>query len=204
MARVLYSKKFVVWKTSGTQSIYSLLNWKELIESVDTASRTALVGFKPYIPLTEKEIMVYMKRASKLEWESFWMGLLLKSLSQDTGRIKSWYQQLDTDIFNALNNNFSELSVWVPIISTHLKLINNRLDQLDDELVRSNCWLFIVYEGLDSAMSKIAIGSLLSLWIHKQNQWERICSKIFLSPGKNLLAIQNYKLEFIRSQSIIL
>ena len=129
-----------------------------------------------------------MKDADGIDWRAFWIGLMLGVLiGQERQQLNiSWIESIPDDIQEALiADRLPLLSEWLPLVRQKLEKLNYALDRLDEELLKSDRWLFVTYDELDRVVSfydKLAapIRELLAFWLDRWRRWERIRPKIFL------------------------
>ncbi|MEM1168057.1 MAG: hypothetical protein AAGJ08_02930 [Cyanobacteria bacterium P01_H01_bin.35] len=128
-----------------------------------------------------------MKDKDRIDWRIFWIGLILGVIFQQGKELSnhSWAEEIPEEIRDLLTNKLSLLSNWFPDASQNFENINYALDKLDEELIASDCWLFITYDELDRIVpsySELAapIAELLAFWLDRWRRWERIRPKIFL------------------------
>jgi len=121
------------------------------------------------------------------EWRIFWLGLLLGCiLRANLVEINnSHLNELLPKILKEKVKNTSQPSDWLSLVRQHLEKIYLFLDELDQYLTKQNCWLLIIYDGLDKltlSYHRLAapIRALLSLWLDNWARWNRIRGKIFL------------------------
>ena len=129
-----------------------------------------------------------MKDADGIDWRAFWIGLMLGVLlGQENRELNlSWANKIPEEIREALvADGLPLLSDWFPLACQNLEKLNYAMDRLDEELVKSDRWLFVTYDELDRVVSfynKLAapIRELLAFWLDRWRRWERIRPKIFL------------------------
>ncbi|ABZ85583.1 hypothetical protein HM1_3078 [Heliomicrobium modesticaldum Ice1] len=131
--------------------------------------------------------------ADRLDWRAFWIGLMIGSLLQMeeeqqekvglSAILRS--DRLPNQLRELLKNRLPELSLWAQSVKKQLESLNGLLDQLDDQLIQVDRWLFISYDQLDRLVLSYAglaapIRELLAFWLDRWGRWERIRPKIFL------------------------
>jgi hypothetical protein len=173
----------------GRQSLVSNLNIKSL---PDLNSTTWVAGFGrtrrqerkfPTPELIEKE----MNGANNIQWRSFWIGLIIGViLQQENGELTDFLtEKIDSDLVNVMKADLSRISEWKPLVYDRLELLNRVLDELEDNLIDRDRWLFINYDELDRLVTTYnaladPIKELLALWLDRSRRWDRIRPKIFL------------------------
>ena len=174
---------------SGRESLVASLGIRSLPALNKTTwisgfGRTSKVGKR--FP-TPESIEIEMDNATRIEWRSFWIGLILGVLlQQEDFKFKDFLiERVDTEIVSILRDDLSRLSIWKPIIIQNLEQLNSVLDELDQKLVETDNWLFVTYDELDRLLaSYVALASpireLLALWLDRSRRWDRIRPKIFL------------------------
>ncbi len=187
-----------VGKTELFRLLAMPLGRKSLVESLEirslpTLSKTTwIAGFgrtrtaEKRFP-TPESVERQMDKATKIEWRSFWIGLILGVLlQQEDFKFKNFLiEQIDPEIANILRDNLSLLSIWQPIVNQHLEKLNSVLDKLDQKLTEEDDWLFVTYDELDRLVASYTalaspIRELLALWLDRWRRWDRIRPKIFL------------------------
>jgi hypothetical protein len=160
------------------------------VRSLPTLSKTTwIAGFskdKKRFPAPES-VEMQMDMATNIEWRSFWIGLILgRLLQQKDFKFKDFLiEQIETEIVSILREDLSRVSIWQPIVNQNLEKLNSVLDKLDQELIKTDDWLFVTYDELDRlVVSYTALASpireLLALWLDRWRRWDRIRPKIFL------------------------
>lgn len=128
-----------------------------------------------------------MRTASSLGWRSFWLGLLLGVILQESNfNLKDpILQELSESGLQVLEERLSLLSEWLPSVKDSFEKLNYALDKLDEKLVEVDSWLFVTYDELDRLVPSYTelatpIRELLAFWLDRWRRWERIRPKIFL------------------------
>jgi hypothetical protein len=128
-----------------------------------------------------------MSQANKIQWRSFWVGLLLgRLLQQEEFKFKEFLiKQLEAETAKILRDELPRLSIWQPIIYRDFESLNSILDKLDEKLIETDDWLFITYDELDRLVPSYnsladPIRELLAFWLDRWRRWKRIRPKIFL------------------------
>jgi hypothetical protein len=128
-----------------------------------------------------------MSQANKIEWRSFWVGLIFgRLLQQEDFKLKEFLvEQIGDEIAKILRDELPRLSVWQPIIYRDFESLNIVLDKLDEKLIETDDWLFITYDELDRLVPTYndlpdPIRELLAFWLDRWRRWKRIRPKIFL------------------------
>ncbi len=134
-----------------------------------------------------ESIGINMNQASKIEWRSFWIGLILgRLLQQEDFKFQEFLaEHIETKTAKILKDELSLLSNWQPTIFQNFEKINFILDKLDKKLKETDDWLFITYDELDKLVPSYndlanPIRELLAFWLDRWRRWERIRRKIFL------------------------
>ena len=129
-----------------------------------------------------------MKDADGIDWQAFWIGLMLGALLGEKSRKLNlyWVDKIPEEVQEALvEERLPLLSDWLPLVRQNLEKINYALDRFDKELVESDRWLFVIYDELDRILPldhqlAAPIRELLAFWLLSWRHWERIRPKIFL------------------------
>ena len=174
---------------SGREALVQSLG----IRSLPNLNKTSwITGFKgtgqadKNFPSPES-VEIQMNQANKVEWRSFWVGLLLgRLLQQEKFKFKEFLvEQIETETVKTLRDELPLLSTWQPIIYRDFERLNFILDKLDKKLIETDDWLFITYDELDRLVPSYndlanPIRELLAFWLDRWRRWERIRPKIFL------------------------
>jgi hypothetical protein len=175
--------------SSGRESLVASLNIRSLPDLDKTTwisgfGRTRKVGKR--FP-TPESIETEMGNASDIEWRGFWIGLILGSLFQQEDFKPQGFlvERIGMETVKILRDDLSRLSVWKSIVIQNLEKLNSVLDELDQQLIETDNWLFIAYDELDRLTASYAalarpIRALLALWLDRSRRWDRIKPKIFL------------------------
>lgn len=178
--------------SSGREALVDSLKIRTLPELNKT---TWIAGFgktrqvEKFFPAPE-DIEQQMQNKTHLEWRSFWMGMLLgvmlkqKDFAQNSF-VSQEIQDIDTSLHGILCNQFPLLSRWYPLVTQNREILNFLLDKLDERLMETDEWLFIIYDELDRIvpsyqMLSSPIRELLAFWLDRSRRWHRIKAKIFL------------------------
>ncbi|NEP89263.1 MAG: hypothetical protein F6K18_21855 [Okeania sp. SIO2C2] len=174
---------------SGRQALVENLN----IRYFPPLEKTIWIAGYGRTKTTEKKfpapdiIEDYMKNKDRIDWRIFWIGLILGVIFKQEKELSnnSWFQEIPEKIRDSLTNKLSLLSNWFPDVRQNFESINYALDKLDEELISSDCWLFITYDELDRIVPSYLklgdpIAELLAFWLDRWRRWERIRPKIFL------------------------
>ena len=174
---------------SGRESLVESLKIRSL---PDLSKTTWIAGFgrtrtaEKRFP-TPESVEMQMDKATKIEWRSFWIGLILGGLlQQEDFKFKDFLiEQIGTEIVNILRDDLPRLSIWQPIVTQNLEKLNSVLDKLDQKLIEADDWLFVTYDELDRLVASYTalaspIRELLALWLNRWGRWDRIRPKIFL------------------------
>jgi hypothetical protein len=134
-----------------------------------------------------ESVEIHMSQANKIQWRSFWVGLLLgRLLQQEEFKFKEFLiKQLEAETAKILRDELPRLSIWQPIIYRDFESLNSILDKLDEKLIETDDWLFITYDELDRLVPSYnsladPIRELLAFWLDRWRRWKRIRPKIFL------------------------
>jgi len=135
---------------------------------------------------TPETVEAGMKNADRIDWRTFWIGLMLGVMFQEKHEaLNSICDGVPEAIRTALTNQLPLLSDWLPLARQNLEKLNYALDRLDSELIETNRWLFVIYDELDRLVLSYLelaapIRELLAFWLDRWRRWERIRPKIFL------------------------
>ena len=177
---------------TGRESLVASLGVKSL---PDLAQTTWIAGFGrtrkkeqrfPIPETVEKE----MANATNISWRSFWIGLVIRVLlQQEKFKFEVFLHdrivRINPDLIRLLKEELSRLSMWKSMVDDHLEELNAVLDELDNQLTKSDDWLFVTYDELDLLVASytalaMPIRELLALWLDRSRRWDRIRPKIFL------------------------
>jgi len=135
---------------------------------------------------TPETVEARMKDADRIDWRTFWIGLMLGVMfSQKNEALNGICDGVPEAICTALANQLPLLSDWLPLARQNLEKLNYALDKLDDKLIETNRWLFVMYDEVDRLLLSYLelaapIRELLAFWLDRWRRWERIRPKIFL------------------------
>jgi len=135
---------------------------------------------------TPETVEARMKHADRMDWRTFWIGLMLGVMFQQKNEaLNSICDEVPEAMTTALTNQLPLLSEWLPLARQNLEKLNYALDKLDSELIESDRWLFVMYDEVDRLLPSYLelaapIRELLAFWLEKWRRWERIRPKIFL------------------------
>lgn len=135
------------------------------------------------LPTTDE--LTQLGAGSSESWRIAWLGLLVGVLLQHSGLDPcTWTSGLTPEVLSALHRP-QAAQEWFSLVASHLSPVNSALDQLDEHLARSDQWMFVTYDGLDTLSPSygglvVPIRSLLSFWLERWSRWDRIRPKIFL------------------------
>ena len=128
---------------------------------------------------TPETVAAAMKNADSIDWRTFWIGLMLGVILQHNpqhlnsdGLNYTWYETIPEQLREILTNRLPLLSDWLPRARENLEKLNYALDILEDELINSDQWLFIIYDELDRLLPSYAelpdpIRELLAFWLDR-------------------------------------
>jgi hypothetical protein len=175
--------------TSGREALVQSLGIRSLPDLIKTSwiagfGRTGQTDKKlPASDVVERQ----MNQANKIEWRSFWVGLILgRLLQQEDFKFKKFLvEQIEAETAKILRDELPLLSVWQPIIYQDFERLSFILDKLDEKLIETDEWLFVTYDELDRLVPSYKdlanpIRELLAFWLDRWRRWERIRPKIFL------------------------
>jgi hypothetical protein len=175
--------------TSGREALVQSLGIRSLPDLIKTSwiagfGRTGQTDKKlPASDVVERQ----MNQANKIEWRSFWVGLILgRLLQQEDFKFKEFLvEQIEAETAKILRDELPLLSVWQPIIYQDFERLSFILDKLDEKLIETDEWLFVTYDELDRLVPSYKdlanpIRELLAFWLDRWRRWERIRPKIFL------------------------
>ena len=131
-----------------------------------------------------------MVNATNINWRSFWIGMAIGVLLQQENFkfevfLNDRIAMINPDLIRLLKEELSRLSMWKSMVDDHLEELNAVLDELDNQLAKSDDWLFVTYDELDRLVVSYTalatpIRELLALWLDRSRRWDRIRPKIFL------------------------
>lgn len=134
-----------------------------------------------------ESVEIHMSQANKIQWRSFWVGLILgRLLQQENFKFKEFLiENIEPETVKILKNELPKVSAWQPIVFQNFEGLNFILDKLDEQLIETDDWLFITYDELDRLVPSYhdlanPIRELLAFWLDRWRRWERIRPKIFL------------------------
>jgi hypothetical protein len=127
-----------------------------------------------------------MQNASSIDWRAFWIGLMLGViLKQESNTLNMQFARQIPEATRIALTNLSKLKSWFPLVRQDLEQMNSALDDLDEQLLQADEYLFVTYDELDRLVftrGSLAapIRELLAFWLDRWRRWKRIRPKIFL------------------------
>lgn len=131
----------------------------------------------------------FHRRRGAINWSVFWLGLLLGAVIAQEDKIccscgfsvKNW---VEGNVAEALSD-LAEVERWYDVVGRSTGQITAALNRLCEQMERSNQYLVVGYDALDSLSggwgdSPSPIRVLSLLWTHDWGRWQRIRPKIFV------------------------
>ena len=121
--------------TSGRAALVQSLG----IRSLPNLNQTSWIAGFGRTGQTDKKlpasdvVEIQMSQADKIQWRSFWVGLMLgRLLQQEDFKFKEFLvEQLEPEIARILRDELPLLSIWQPIIYQNFERLSFILDKLD-------------------------------------------------------------------------